>query len=158
MILLDFKIDENALAEDLEDDITKYQGCLFVLSFFIMPIRMQINGIEYFEYKKEPWSYAPIMNLATEGLESIKQLKTKKIVTYPIIEGPGIFEFTMMDNSNVNVNFSNGSRHFVSIVNYDELIEAFQSFAEKVRTFLKKRVPQINEHPYWGPWLRGERD
>jgi hypothetical protein len=158
MILIDFKIDEAMLAEDLEEDITKHEECTFVISMFIMPVRMQINGIDLFEYNNDPWSEAPIMNLASNGLLSVKRLKNKKKVTYPIIEGPGDLEFNMIDEINVNIDFFTGSRHVITTSKYDELLEAFQKFAEKVRKFLWVRVPQINDHPYWGPWLRGERD
>jgi hypothetical protein len=59
---------------------------------------------------------------------------------------------------NVNVIFFNSSERENVTANYNELLEAFKKFADKVRKFMWERVPQLNEHPYWGPWLRGERD
>ncbi len=158
MIYIDFKIDEKVLAEDLDEDITKYDESVFIVSMFIMPVRMQINGTDFFEYRNVPWSQAPLLNLASNGLKGVKELKNNNEVSYHIYEGPGDFKFSLVEENTVHIDFNNWSKHLITTVKYHELLEAFQSFAEKVRIFLRERVPQINEHPYWGPWLRGERD
>ena len=160
MISIDFKIDEEVLKEDLLEDEEKIvdSGLVnFVISFFIFPVKMRINEIELFEYKNNPWWYTPIMNIASEGLLDIKRLKQKKNVKYVIINGPGEFEFTMLDKDNVEVVF-HGIEKIETVAKYSELLEAFQNFANKVREFIWERVPQMNDHPYWGPWLRGEKD
>ncbi len=158
MIFIEFKIDENTLAENLEMDITEYQACSFVVSIFIMPVRMQMNGIDLFKSQDDPWAEAPIMNLASNGLLSVKDLKKEKRVSYSVLEGPGDFEFTLIDETQVKVDFFDCNKHTILIVKYEELLSAFQQFANKVRVFLWERVPQMNNHPYWGPWLREERD
>ncbi len=158
MINIDFLINEKSLAEDLEMDIPNEDESLFEMSYFVMPIRFNVNGLELFQNHGSPWASGPILSLASSGLIAVKDvLKTKK-EEYLIIDGPGSLEFTLMDNKKVEVTFVISSERIAEIVNYEELLEAFQKFACKARAFLKERVPQLNEHPYWGPWLRGEKD
>lgn len=152
MIIIDFEIDETELAESLAGDITQDDYVCFVSTMFIMPVKFQIDDYILFI------SSAPIMSLASDGLLTVKELKNTKKEYYSIIEGPGDIDFFMIDNINVKLDFHDSSNHTIKIVNYDELLKAFEKFAEKVRKFLWERVPQMNDHPYWGPWLRGERD
>lgn len=91
------------------------------------------------------------MSLASDGLLAVKCLKKSRKEHYSIIEGPGDIDFSMIDNMNVKIDFHNSSKHIVNNVKYDELLKAFEKFAEKVREFLWERVPQLNDHPYWGP-------
>ncbi len=93
------------------------------------------------------------MSLASKGVIIVKNLKKSKKEHYEIIEGPGDIEFTMIDDITVELEFYNSSRSLVQFVNYIELLQAFENFAAKVRAFFWKRAPQLNEHPFWGPWL-----
>ncbi len=158
MIEIDFKIDEEALAADLEEDLPNLDESLFYLSIFVMPVRMIINDIDLFELNNDPWCRAPLIEVANRGLETIKALKTQRGAYWTIIEGPGDIDFTMLDENCVVLDFNSGSKHVIVNAKYQELLEAFQKFANKVREFIWERVPQLNEHPYWGPWLRGEHD
>ena len=51
MIHIDFLIDEESLAEDLEMDIPNEDAFLFEMSYFVMPIRFNANGNELFGSK-----------------------------------------------------------------------------------------------------------
>lgn len=150
--------DEKSLAEDLEMDIPNEDESLFEMSYFVMPIRFNVNGNELFENHGSPWASGPILSLASSGLIAVKDILTTKKEKHLIIDGPGSIEFTLVDNKKVEAAFVISSERIAEIVNYDALLEAFQKFADKARIFLEERVPQLNEHPYWGPWLRGERD
>ena len=154
MIILDFKVDERELALSLEERIEDEDETFFNTTMFVMPLRMRLNDLEIFETNEaNPWSLGPVMDLASEGLAVIKDLKRKRKEEHLIIEGPGRFIFTMIDDENVYIEFTGG---YVTTVKYNDLLEAFERYSEKVRTFLKERVPQINDHYYWGPWLRDE--
>ena len=159
MIILDFQVDEEELENCLagiEDGIENIDSGCFVTTMFLMPLRMCLTGLEIFKInEKNCWSQGPIMDLATLGLMAIRELKWKKKDEHQIIEGPGDFVFTMIGDEDVYVEFTRG---YAITVKYDALLEAFEKYSEKVRNFLKVRAPQINDHPYWGPWLRGERE
>jgi hypothetical protein len=158
MVILDFKTNEDVLKECLEEEIENVDMICFVTTFFLMPLRLCINGLELFEIDKDGWLPGPIISLASEGLSIIKELKITRKKEYQIIEGPGDFIFTMIDEKAVYVEFFGFSGNYKMNVKYEELLEAFKKFGEKVRAFLSERAPQINNHPYWGPWLRGEKD
>jgi hypothetical protein len=159
MMLIDFKVDEEELRNSLDDDITKEEfNIAYTSVMFIMPIRIQVNGIELFELNGDPWCEAPLLSIASDGLFYVKALKHSGKEEFRIIEGPGEIEFTMIDKTSVKLDFYDGAKHTVTVVKYDELLEAFEKFADKVRKFLRERAPQINENSYWGPWLRGECD
>jgi hypothetical protein len=157
MILIDFRVNEEELLEDLEMDIPTVEYPLFVLTFFMMPVKIQINGNNIFD-PPDQWAELPILNIASNGLVHVKSLKENISENYELPEGVGTFDFSLLKGGLVKINYNNGISSSVFIVTYNELLEAFQKFAEKVRAFLKERVPQLNEHPYWGPWLRGEKD
>ncbi len=154
MVTIDFKIDEEELKEDLECDLDTLDSGFFVFTMFMMPVKIIINRIDFLT-PPCTWIHLPIMDIASNGLIVIKNLTPNVIKDYELPEGAGKFVFKLLETGKVTIEFRDTKK---TIVNYDELLEAFQSFAERVRIFLKKRAPQINEHPYWGPWLRGERD
>lgn len=157
MVIVDFKVDEEELIESLEPDMSNIDDCIFVSTIFLMPSRMRVNEFELFEFKGQ-WLPAPIISLASGGLSAVERLKVTRKEKYIIVEGPGDITFRMIDEKKVNLFFKGDVKTVDTVVSYDELLEAFQKFAEKVRKFLWERAPQINNHPYWGPWLRGERD
>jgi hypothetical protein len=33
-------------------------------------------------------------------------------------------------------------------------LAAFEHFASTVKEVLSRKVPELQEHPYWGKWLR----
>lgn len=159
MVIFDFKVDEEELAEDLEFDIVNTKYNLFALTFFMMPVRLNINGVEFFRYDrtdpKNYWVGMPIINLASEGLIYVKSLPLKGRVEYDLPEVGTYLNFQMLPNNQVSITF--GKKIHV-IIPYEELLKAFEDFAVNVRNFLNDRVPQMHQHPYWGPWLNGERD
>ena len=160
MILFDFQVDEEQLADDLgeEENPLFADEDLIVLTYFIMPVRLQINGKEFFTSRinKDPWVGLPIVNLATYLFYRIQHLHRLKKFMYDLPEAVGIIQFTLLDNNKVRVVFKYND--IDEIVDYTELLQAFEKFTEKVKLFLNERVPQMREHPYWGAWVRGEEE
>lgn len=154
MIEIDFKIDEEELLEDLSFKLEEVSNATFVLTMFMMPMRIVVNQVDLLD---NSWADMPIMNIASNGLLAIQDLKEKGETIYSLPEGTGDIVCTMLNNNDVELSYS-GFTNVKTIVTYDELERAFRVFADKVRKFLWERAPQMNNHPYWGPWLRGERD
>lgn len=158
MISLDFEIDETELKINIEDEPENADLDLIVLTYFIMPVRFQVNGIDFFKFPlnnpSDPWVPLPIVNIATDGLYSIKKLKVKKRIKYDLPEGAGLLQFEFFDIDKVRIIYS--VNHIDISVNYEKLLEAFEKFTDKVKKFLNERVPQMRKHPYWGSWIRGE--
>lgn len=156
-VKLDFRVNEDELSNSLNKNLQEPEDSVFISSIFSMPLRMKICNLELFKLKKV-WQSGPIIGFASEGVATIKKLKISGKEHYGIIKGPGDLFFTMLTDEIVRVEFLGLSGKFDVIVGYEDLLKAFLKFANKVRKFLRERAPQINDHPYWGPWLRGEKD
>jgi hypothetical protein len=98
MILIEFQVDELALAENLKDDISSETRVSFVVTMFLMPVRFQVEGVDLFEYNGDPWAEMPIMNMASEGLMAVKDLRITGKEEYDLMQEPGTFYFTMVNN------------------------------------------------------------
>ncbi len=161
-IVLDFEINEAELAENLEEESNpRYAASdLIVLTYFIMPVRIQINGKDLFAFtsinKKDPWIGMPIVNIAAEGLCIIRQIPSLKKAEFDLPEGVGIIQFTLIDNDKVKVVYKDNDIN--EIVSYNDLLQAFLDFNDKVKKFLNERVPKMREHYFWGAWVRGEEE
>lgn len=157
-VTLDFQIDENQLAEDLEEDPSLADDDLILLTYFIMPVRIQINKKEFFAYKgteqTDPWIGMPIVNIAFLGLHKVLRIPSLKKVNFFLPEGPGTINFEMLEINKVRVIYK--PNNIDEVVSYDDLLKAFLDFNAKVKKFLNERVPQMRDHPYWGAWVRGE--
>src|SRR5262249_8290154 len=105
MIEIDFEVDEEELNDNFESELDKLDYDLFVITMFIMPVRFKVDDIDVFEYKDDPWSTMPIINLASNGLLVVKRLKKSGKEEYSLIEGPGDFYFSMIDNENVKIKY-----------------------------------------------------
>lgn len=157
MIIFEFQIDETELEEQLESDITNFDFGLFSVTLFIMPVRLNINGIEFFRHGRtngdEFWASFPILELASYLLETVKSLPEIEIQTHQLPAG-GIFVFELLSNNTVSVSYNN----ITTVVSYEDLLRALEDFAANTRKFFKERVPQLNLHTFWGRWLREEFD
>ena len=150
-------VDEQELMENLEGELDE---SLIPVTLFIMPVRLQINGKELFEFTRindtDPWVGMPIVGLATEGLYKIRQIPTLRKVIYNLPDGVGIIEFNSVDNNRVRVLYKNNN--IDEIVSYAELLQVFENFALEVKQFLNERVPKIRGYSFWGAWVRGEEE
>ena len=127
-------VDEQELMENLEGELDE---SLIPVTLFIMPVRLQINGKELFEFTRindtDPWIGMPIVGLATEGLYKIRQIPTLRKVIYNLPDGVGIIEFNSVDNNRVRVLYKNNN--IDEIVSYAELLQVFENFALKLSNF-----------------------
>jgi len=148
--VLKFKIDEEELAADKRCNPS--EACMAMLknTYFIMPVKLQINDIELFKISSDnPWLDYPIIHIATFGLSYVLDLKNTKNFTYEMPEG-GYLKFKKTNN---HVLVSSLYHKTPVSVSYDELVAAFEKFSEDVRKFLIKNFPEMKQHPELGEWL-----
>jgi len=156
MIKLEFELDEKVLLEDLEESPKEADTAALVVTYFLMPVRFIIDDKDVFYYKNErsnPGIEVPLMNLAINGLSHIKSLEDEDESFYLIPEAYGDLFFKRIENNKIEIIFSKFDEKF--IVDYDELLCAFEDFSERVKVFLRERVPELVDHSYWGKWVRG---
>ena len=65
MIFLDFRIVEEELDVDLKNDPAANVSAGFILTYFFMPVRFYIDGVEVFEFKNnrsgDYWIELPLL-------------------------------------------------------------------------------------------------
>jgi len=160
MIKLEFTIDEEELADNLECSPVDADADLLDLTYFQMPTRFIINGENLFYFyfvdgrKTDPIGLdMPLIGFAKDGCEYIKVLRQKESIQYNFIHSNGYILFRNISDNKVVIYFSDNKEE--RTVDYDELLHAFEEFSERVKSFLRKRVPELMEHPYWGEWVKG---
>ncbi len=78
----------------------------------------------------------------------------KKNIYFDLPEGGGSLHLEINVNQIVKLTFPPLKKE--AEIDYQELLEAFLQFREKVRSFLREKTPHILEHPEWGAWVAGE--
>ena len=161
MVLLDFQIDEAALRKDITRPLESEDAGDLAFLFFVMPVRLKVDSTDLLEVSHEefgggtyvhPYVPLPLLNVATIGLQEIISLPTKGTAAYDLPDVGARLDF-QLKGKRVTV-FSQMNEES-AVCDYRELLEAFQSFALNVRTFLRERASSISRHPHWGKWLMG---
>jgi hypothetical protein len=160
-MLLEFQIDEAALAADREVDPRTADAAALQETYFLMPTRLQVHQDELFAaplqgYRKDasPWLELPILHVATVGLQKVKDICKQGQSTYTLPGSGWRLRFQASGQDILIHSEVNGRQ---SCVHYTELLAAFEHFASIVKEVLSRKVPELQEHPYWGTWLRAKQ-
>ena len=160
MVLLEFRLSEEILREDRRFNPGMADTGALSETYFCMPVRMKIGCAELLEMPvrsqgKEPsyWLPLPLLDVATTGLEAVKEAKQKERAVYSL-PGSGSRLYFEVNGNEVSVYSQVNGRS--ARANYDKLLQAFNKFVLKVREVLKHEVPELMNHPYWGKWLKSE--
>jgi hypothetical protein len=146
-VSLDFEVDERSLQGARSRDPGHADVVLLRNTYFDMPVHFNIGNVKLIDVEM------PLYAVAVEGLEDLKKLPTEQRLTMslPVISG---LDLEMEDDEVVITNPVRGGG--TVRVSYDELLAAWEAFAEKVRVFLVSKFPELREHPQVGAWFRGE--
>ena len=157
-MLLEFQVDEAALAADREVDPRTADAAALQETYLLMPTRLQVHQDELFavplkDHRKDasPWLELPILHVATVGLQKVKDICKQSQSTYTLL-GSGWRLHFQASGQDVLIHSEVNGRQ--SCVHYTELLAAFEHFASTVKEVLRHKVPELQEHPYWGKWLR----
>jgi hypothetical protein len=157
-MLLEFQADEETLAADREIDLRTADAAALQETYFLMPTRLQVHQDELFAvppkgHRKDasPWLELPILHVATVGLQKVKDIckQGQSIYTLP---GSGWRLRFQASGQDILIHSEVNGRQ--SYVHYAELLAAFEHFASTAREVLSRKVPELQENPYWGKWLR----
>lgn len=157
-MLLEFQIDEGTLAADREIDPRTADAAALQETYFLMPTRLQVHQEELFAvppkgHRKDvsPWLELPILHIATVGLQKVKDIGKQGQSIYTLPGSGWRLRFQASGQDVLMHSEVNGRQ---SCVRYTELLAAFEHFASTVREVLSHKVPELQENPYWGKWLR----
>jgi hypothetical protein len=157
-MLLEFQVDEEALAADRKIDPRTADAAALQETYFLMPTRLQVQQEELFavppkDQRKHasPWLELPILHVATVGLQKVKEIGKQGQSIYTLPGSGWRLRFEACGQDVLIHSEVNGRQ---SCVHYTELLAAFEHFASTTRAVLSHKVPELQDHPYWGKWLR----
>jgi hypothetical protein len=127
-------------------------------TYFLMPTRLQVHQEELFavppkgqQKYSSPWLELPILHVATVGLGKVKDICKQGQSMYTLPGSGWRLRFEACGQDVMIHSEVNGRQ---GCVRYAELLAAFEHFASTAREVLRHKVPELQEHPYWGKWLR----
>lgn len=173
MIMIEFRINEENLAEDLQHFSERTDSAALEETYFVMPIRLCANGVELFQlpnHKKRNifiahpdksaeivrfpeaencWLPLPLLGFASHALQKLNEIKPggeQKMY----LAGNGHLLFARHGRQ---LSITSSINNKVSLVQFDEVQNAFRGFSAKVQQLLVSRVPAIQQHPSWNQWF-----
>lgn len=172
MIMLEFQMDENALQEDKVSDPLHHDIAVLQETFFVLPVRFIVNGIDMFgihqnqrvfyglpndnkptfENKmiKSYWLYLPVLSLAIVGLEKVRMACEGKVSLYSL---PGTGAYIMFQPSSTGIEVKTTFTNEFAQISCLDLITVFSEFADKVRGMILSVFPELISHPNLSSWL-----
>jgi hypothetical protein len=154
MIALEFDIDESALAEDLESSPESANPAALEETYFLMPVRLTVDGIALLQLRGSTSSALPLplLSVASFGWERISQLGENEVWTYGL-PGGGKLLFTREGDAVTIRSDLNGA---VVSTSYAELVREWREFRKRVKDFLAEHVPKLRTHSAWTTWRLDE--
>ena len=152
MIILDFRVDDEALTKDLGATPELANAAAIEETYFVMPVRFAVGSTEFLAYPGvyDSWRPQPIIGFATHLFSAVMTSKFEKPALCYVVDG-GRLEF---DGTEYAIGIAStllpGKAESVPSA---ELMGAARAFRERVRVLLLQRVPQIRNHPWWTRWF-----
>ena len=159
MVILEFKCDNLAIEKAGEHELDKVDSALFSNKLFIMPVHLRVDDVELLEMSTQfgrlvtQWPFLPVVDVATYGLEKLYDAWQNGHSEIWVSE---IGLRLTLDREDDSIKMHSHNMGRVCSAPYIELRQAFEDFAKRVRETLTKEAPELQNHPYWGPWFRGE--
>ena len=149
MTILDFKLNESALAEDLACPPESANPAALEETYFVMPVSFVVDGIDVLALTGRSTHELPVLGFAADALRVLEQLKPREEKALYLAGGGELR--VRFDGHGFDVSCSlNGNSVYVE---RDELITAFRMFAAKVKKMLVVRAPEIQTHKMWPQWF-----
>lgn len=173
MTTVDFRLDEASLAEDLQHSPESANPAALEETYFVMPVRLCVNGIELLEQSghakrnvfigadehglrqtqrpNEASCYLPLplLGFATQALQALNQMKPGCVQKLYLAGGGDLLLARHGEQLSIESSISGKS----SSTEFAEALSAFRAFSEKIRQLLVSRVPAIQQHPSWRQWF-----
>lgn len=157
MILLDYKVDEAELAEDLHDPelpgLENEDPLLINFSYFVMPIRFVVNGVDIFTLPDGThYATAQLIGFFSDTIKILNRLTNHESAKFLCEHSSGDIFYKRMDDQII---ISGGwlKEGKTASVPLQELKQAFLDFRERAKTFLIERAPALQKNRGWKEWF-----
>lgn len=173
MISVDFQLDEACLADDLQHSPETASSAALEETYFVMPVRFCVNGVELFEQPGEKrrsmivvgaesgpqrvelpndkgyWLPLPVLGFATHMLQALDQAKQEGMRKLYLAGGG----YLVLSRHGELLSIKTSINENCASMEFSEALKAFRAFHEKVRQFLAWRVPKLQQHGSWKQWF-----
>ena len=145
MIILEFRVDEQAVQEDRESDPAAADVAVLEETYFVMPVRFCVAGQEML--MPGGWTPLPILGFARRLYEATRSLESGREARC-YVAGGGDLKLSRQ-NKAIRIESPVGVAH----IDAESLKRAAEEFLGTVRDFLQQRVPVMMNHKYWKSWF-----
>ena len=176
MTKIEFQLNEVIIAEHKATQFFEEDPSFIVMTYFLTPIRIEINSIELFErvsVEKDvierkwiktsdgkftdnrnivsPWLKMPLIGFAMEGESKIRQACLGNSNRFYLPDIGGYLDLTSVSNRLLNI-YSSINKSSTN-VECEEIIKEFSIFVNQVKKQLNEKIPEIRKNPYIDHWI-----
>jgi hypothetical protein len=151
MMIIEFKVDENVLAEDRRHNPAATDPGVLEVTYFTMPVRLCVDSKELLQTPNSAWVAQPLLGFATHLAYSLSTLHSTGIAICSVAEW-GTLSFQQRGECiRVRCDFN----RVEADVPIDELDRTIQDFRKRVGDWFRLRAPELMAHSSWATWFPG---
>ncbi len=148
-VILDFKLDQDGLADDRRYGVTSMDPGIIETTYFMWPVRFCVDDRDLLNTPLGAWLPQPVVGLATHLCESLRTLRSERTATCSIAEAGSLYFQRHGERVHMRCSF-NAAEAEVAL---DELDLAIRRFRHRIGETLRTRVPELTTHPSWNRWF-----
>lgn len=153
MIVLEFTPDPLEMEVAREEELAGTHRLLLRIEHLKLGVRLNVGGAELFAWGGGMLTYAmPVLDFAVWGL---KQVRLARRVGRGVYNFPETWVELRFELDGADLVVQETMHHRTGRAPYAEVLAAWERFEGEVLAYLKEEVPELHEHPFWGPWLAG---
>jgi hypothetical protein len=151
MIDLAFQANDEEIRRDLEAEPERADPAALEDTFFVVPTRFVIDGIELLAYPgvHAAWRPLPLLGFAPRLRRVAAAVGDGDTASISLMDG-GVLQLERRGDA-LRVSSSLAPEH-VAMVSRDELARESAKFAADVCAYLALMAPAMSEHPSWPTW------
>ena len=148
-VILDFRLDEDVLAEDRRSHPSAAHPAVLGTTYFRMPVRFSVDETELLDTSHDVWLQQPLLGFATHMSLALDLPHSTGAATC-LVAGAGTLR---LQQRGERVRLSCSFNRAVAEASIGELIAAIKGFRERVEVSLRTLVPELTWHPSWPAWF-----
>jgi hypothetical protein len=148
MTILEFKVNDVVLQEDLKVSPGTASSAALEETYFVMPVRLCISGVELFHNPRHatiPWLELPLIGIARSLGRALGRLKESGAASVYLAGGGEL----LMEQKGNEVCVTSTIDQRCARVDHLELRDATMGFCADVRDFVLRHAPDLESRPIW---------
>lgn len=148
-VTLDFRVDEEAVAEDRRHDPARADPAVLQTTYFRFPVRFAVDDVELFGTPRGPWLPQPLLGFAVGLAGSLDDVRSRGSATCTIDDAGTL----RLDLRGERVHMTSSFNRVEAETGINELDAAVKIFRQRVADALRRLVPEVTTHPSWSTWF-----